>query len=1024
MTSVAAVAIRHPVFSWLSMIAICALGIGAALKLGISQNPDVEFPTLSVRTNFEGAAPEVVEKDVVVPIEASIATVSGVRHVRSVARQGSADVSIEFDLATNIDVALQEVQSALSSARRNLPEGIEDPIIRKSTTDDRPIVWFSVVSTQMSVKELMEFVGTELKDQFTTLPGVSEVILGGYVEPALRVDVAAERLNQFALTSSDVVSAIQNSHIEVPAGRIESSEREETLRVVGEVNSASELERITIKKRGGVANYLPVTLSEVADVYEGLAPVRRISRVSGESAVGFGIKKQRGANTIKVVQAAKKKVSELSLILPKSVRMGVTFDTTPFIEDSIKELLFTLILSVILTALICWLFLGSISATLNVLLSVPVSIFGTLAVIYWLGFTLNFFTLLAIILSVGLVVDDAIIVIENIFRHRNLGRSQVEAASWGATEIFFAVLATTLAIVAIFAPISAMKGLLGKFLFEFAVTICVAVLFSLFEAVVFTPMRCSQMVGSYKEFDWFHKLFSHLTKLYERALKTVLAHPAKVIIGSFLFLAFCIPLFVRLPKEMVPPQDESRIFVRIKTKLGSSLAFTDQKVRQVEKLIHQNENVVRSFVAVGGFGGEESNGATVFVTLRNPSDRTIDPSTQRPYKLATIAAAFREQFNSLNGVRAFIQESTGSLFGSLQGFPVEFSVRGPQWEILGEEVTKMIKAMELSGKFTDIRSDDVTGAIENQLLPDRDQAQRLGVEISDIAQVVQTLFAGRRVGSYTKNGQRYDLRVQLKSDQRDSIEDLEKIFVRNNRGELIALRRLIRIENRPASPTIVREDRIRSVTITANPAPGTSQKEALDQVLELGRQVLKADYRASLSGSSSTMQESFNDLLEILLLGLFVSYLVLASQFNSYLDPLIVFVALPFAFLGALIALWIGGFSINIYSMIGLVLLMGLVKKNSILLVEFANQLRDQGVPKREAILKACPIRLRPIVMTSVATFAAALPAAFNLGPGAESRIPMAVVVMGGIFISTLFSLFLVPCLYNLISRERRKLAL
>lgn len=1019
--NLSALSIKNPVFAWMLMFALLFFGALSYRQMGISQNPDVDFPYVNVGVDYVGAAPEVMEKDVVDPIEGVLVSVEGIKKISSSARTGSANISVEFELDKDIDVAVQEVQTAVARARRNLPDDVEPPIVTKSNPEDRPIMWLAVRSSEISRQELMHLVKTRIADQFTTLSGVSEVTLGGYIEPALNVKVSSEKLQEYALTAGDIVNTIRTEHVELPAGRVETSEVEKVLRMQGEAMSVEEFRDIQIKKRGGGANYVPLKLSEVAEIDEGLEEVRRISRVMGSNSVGLGIRKQRGANTVEVGNLVKSKAEIVREMLPEGVELSVNFDSTPYIEDSVDELLFTLILAALLTAFVCWTFLGNLSSTLNIVLAIPTSIVGTFIIINAMGFTLNSFTLLGLTLAIGIVVDDAIIVLENIMRHREMGKGKKEAALDGSKEILFAVLATTAALVAIFLPVTFMQGIIGKFFFEFAATICVAVSLSSVEALTLTPMRCSKFLGTKNRTTklgfLFDKTLDVAKAFYEKLLIKALNNRIKIIFVSVIIFALSLILITKIQKEFAPSQDESRLFIQYQTPIESSMQFTDKKMQVIEDIIMAKDYTLRYFVAIGGFGGGQSNVAFMFLTLKDLKDRPINPETNKRFTQDEIAKDIRESLKDIKEVRTFVRASSSSVIGGGRGFQVEFSVRGPEWAKLLKFSEQIENNMRDSEVFNDVNRGRVEAAPELWITPNRIKAKELGVSVSDIAETVRVLYGGFPAALYSKGGQRYDVRVQLQDSERDNLNSLSKLYVRNNRGELINLSKVTQVEEKYSTPTITREDRVRSIGVSANPGEGYSQVQALQEAEKIAEEVLPKGYYIVTSGATQTMQESFQSLLVTMILGIIVAYMVLGSQFNSFLDPFIVLLALPFALSGALVALYISGQTLNVYSMIGMILLMGIVKKNSILLVEFTNQALQRGSSVREALLEACPLRLRPILMTSFATIAAAIPAAVNAGPGAETRIPMAYVIIGGMFISTLFTLFVVPCVYSLASK-------
>jgi len=1017
--------IKNPVFAWMLMAALIVFGAISFHGMGVSQMPDVDFPVVSVNLTWEGAAPEVMETDVVDVVEESVMTVQGIRDIGSSTRQGQATVTIEFELNRNIDVALQEVQTKLAQAQRLLPKEMDPPIVTKVNPEDNPIMWIAV-SGSLPVRDLTEYVQDHLKDQFQTIEGVGDVFLGGFVERNLRIWLDAEKLEAYQLTVQDVIDAIQREHAEMPAGRIETATHELNVRTMGEAVTAEEFDNLIISRRGGQPVYKPIYLKELATIEDGLADIRRISRTMGKSAIGLGIRKQRGANAVAVARAVRRHLEEVTRTAPPGIEMAIVSDTTRFIEDSVKELNFTLLLSALLTSLVCWLFLGSWSATMNVLLAIPTSVIGSFIALHFMGFTLNTFTLLGLSLAIGIVVDDAIMVLENIVRYREQGLGQIEAAQVGARQITFAAVAATLAILAIFMPVAFMQGIIGKFFFQFGVTMSVAVGLSLLEALTLAPMRCAQFLKVGERRTFVGKAveggFQRLSTLYSRALAWALRHRWLVIAAALLTFVGSLAITPLLRQEFVPSQDQSMFLCRLQTPVGSSIEFTNERFKEAEAFVVSRPEVNRYFAAIGGFSGGEVNAGVLFVTLKPPATRPITPPNKHPLSQVELMQVFRKQLNNIPGVqRAVIQDLSLSGFSAQRGFPIEVTVRGPEWAKLAESSETMRQQMAKSPLMVDVDTNYLTGTPEVQVHPDRQQAAARGVSIETVGSTVNALIGGERVAKFTHGGRRYDVRVRLIPTQRTRAEDIARLWVWNNRGEMVQLKDIVTIAEKPTLLTITRRNRERAITLFANIAAGQSQAAALQEVERIAKKTLPEGDRIVFSGSTQTFKESFQSLLFALWLGILVAYMVLASQFNSYLHPVTVLLALPFSVSGAFVALWLGHQSLNVYSYIGLILLMGIVKKNSILLVEFTNQLREEGLGATEALMKACPIRLRPILMTSISTIAAAVPPALAIGPGAETRIPMALSVIGGMTLSTLLTLLVVPCAYSLFTTLERK---
>jgi multidrug efflux pump len=1021
--TLADISIRNHVFAWILMFALigfgvlCFTGVGSVFKgLGVSQNPDVDFPVVNVSISWEGASPEIMETDVVDLVEDAVTSVEGVKEVSSSSRQGSANITVEFELERDIDVALQDIQSKLSQLQQRLPRGIDPPIVSKTNPEDEPIMRLAVGGSRPPTF-VADYIRNVVRPQLQTIPGVGEIQLSGFRDRNVRVWYDAVRLEAQGLTVQDVNRAIQREHLEVPAGRIESAEREMNVRAEGEAIDVEGFRSLVITYRNGS----PVRLSDVAVVEDGLEDRRRLYRAMGEPAIGFGITKLRGANAVQVGRDVRARLEEIEKQLPEGLFLAINFDTTVFVERAINEILFTLVLAALLTSLVCWVFLGSWSTTLNVLLAIPTSILGTFIVMYVFGFTLNTYTVLGLTLVVGIVVDDAIMVLENIYRHREHGAGKVTAASVGAREITFAAAAATLAIIAIFLPVAFMKGIIGKFFFQFGVTISVAVLISLLEALTLAPMRLSRMLEVGARASRLERgvstTFARLAAGYQRMLVPALHHRQLVLAGAVVLFVASLGILKLLRQEFIPSQDMSRFGIRFQTPVGSSLDTSERILGQIERFLRSRPEVNMYGGFVGGFGGGEVNSGFVFVTMKDPAERPVDPKTGKQLSQNELMDVARQVVSAFPGARIVMQDFSQRGFsgGRGGGFPVEFNIRGRDWDELGRSSRVIAEKMRESGLVTDVNTDYQVGMPEVQVLPDRNKAADLGISMADIGDTINSAIGGLRIGKFKDKGRRFDIRVRLLAQQRQRPEDIQRLLVRTASGGLVRLGDIVRIEQRPTLQTITRRDRERAITLTANLAPGRSQGDAIDRSMQIARETLPDGYRVVASGTARTFRESFESLLFAMVLGLIVAYMVLASQFNAFTHPLTVLLALPFSVSGALVALYLAGQSINVYSMLGIILLMGIAKKNSILLVDFTNQARASGMERHEALLHACPVRLRPILMTSIATIAGALPPALALGPGAELQRPMALSIVGGMIVSTALTLFVVPAAYSLL---------
>lgn len=1021
--------IRKPVFAWMLMFGLIVFGAISFTRMGVSEMPDVEFPIIALTARYEGAAPEVIEADVVDPLEDVLISIEGIKNITSKSRVGVAEITLEFDLSRDIDAAFQDVQAKISQAQELLPTGMDPITAMKIAISEFPIMWISVTSEKMNLTDLMIFVKNDVRDRITTVPGVGNLWMPGYLDPNLRVWVKNDALKQYALSVTDVVSNIQNEHREPPSGRTEYSNKEYSLRTLGEEKTVEGFSKILINARGGGPNYNPVNLGRVAKVEEGTVDVLQFARTNGVPAVGVGVVKQRGANAVSVAKAVKERVAEIQKSLPEGTKIVVNFDGTKFVEESVAELLLTLILAALLTSVVCWIFIGSWSSTVNVLLAIPTSVLGSFIILYFANFTLNIFTLLGLSLAIGIVVDDAIMVLENIIRHREKGLSRKQAALVGAREITFAALAASVSLVAIFLPIAFMEGIIGRFLFEFGVTLSAAVMISLLEALTLTPMRAAQFSGSIERTTrfghFFEKSVLRLREFYTRTLTRTLQHPWKVLLVSIVFFVLSFGSVAFLRGEFQPAQDQSMLMIQMTNPPGSAISLTNEKVKIVEDFLKSRSEVQSYFVAAGGFTGGETNAAMIFVELKEKGKRGLAEGKKKELSQQEMIVVVRDYLNkTIPDSKPQVQDPSTQGFGGGggSGFPVEFTIQGPEWNELGQMAEKIMQEVKDKKIMTDVNSDLLTGAPEMHIVPNRQKASERGVAVTSVGAVVNAALGGAIAGSYEKGGHRYDIRVKMEEDGKSPKDRIMSLSVRNNRGELVPLSSVVDIKEADVASSISRKNRERAITIFGNIGEGLSQQQSLEQAEAVAKSVLKEGYTFKLSGSAEEFMKSFIGLLIALVLGFIVAYMILASQFNSFVDPITVFVALPFSFSGAFLGLLIADQSMNLFSMIGLILLMGIVKKNSILLVDFTNQVRDAGTRDvKSALLEACPNRLRPILMTSIATIAGAVPAALSFGPGAEARQPMAIAVIGGVMVSTLLTLYVVPSVYTLLSRFDRR---
>ena len=1023
------IAIKKPVFAWMLMAGLLVFGVISYTFMGISQLPDVDFPVVSVRVTWAGASPDVMEGAVADPIENAVMSVDGIQLVQSVSQQGQTQITIQFALSQDVNVALQQVQTKISQAQKNLPQTIDPPIITKTNPNDQPIMYVAAYQEGGNLRDLALFVRDHLQDKITTIQGVGDVSLGGFVDPQMRIWLNRDAMYAREITALDIVDAVNNEHQLAPTGYQDEGDKETYVRLQSEFRNADECNNLVIPARKGVPIWKTIRIKDVAKCEEGTDEVRRISRYKGIwPTISMGVIKQHGTNAVEIGDTVKKRIKELGDVLPKGMNMGVITDTTVFIKDSINELLSTLGISVLLTALVCYLFLGTLSSAFNVILAIPVSLIGAFIVLNFLGFTINTFTLMGLSLSIGIVVDDAIMMLENITRHNEMGEERVLAAIVGAREITGAAVAASLAILAIFVPVVFMKGIVGKFFFQFGITMSVAVLISLLEALTLAPMRCSQFLavgGGNFVTKAVSRGMDHLAAAYKRVLDRCLHWRWTVLIICFTVFGLSLLTIPTLRKEFLPAQDQSRFLVTIYTKMGSSIKFTDKIFHGAEDFYKSRSEIETYYVAVGGFGGGLVNQGISFITMKDKNKRPVnDPFKKGPTQQEFMAFT-RKELMKIPGVdRVSILDLSLTGFSAQRGYPIEFELQGPEWDKLVSLSLDMRKKLADSGYMADVDSDYNPNMPESEIIPDRVKAAARGVPITTMGSTIAAMVGGLKLlpNKYTdSSGHRDDIQLKAIASENQNPADINKIYVRNIQGQILPLSEVVNITQESTLLTITRYNRERGISIFGNFTPGKSQSEVIEYIAKMGKETLPEGYHLVVSGSSQAFGESMNSLLGALILGIFVAYMVLASQFNSFLHPVLILLALPFSLTGALFAMRLTDTSMNIYSLIGILLLMGIVKKNSILLVEFTNHKRQEGLDVREALIEACPVRLRPILMTSIATIAGAIPSALAFGAGSELMRPMAISVIGGVLVSTFLTLFVVPCAYSLASRLESK---
>ncbi|HET9950527.1 MAG TPA: efflux RND transporter permease subunit [Candidatus Eisenbacteria bacterium] len=1004
-------AIKRPVFATVMSLAIVLFGVIAFSRLPVREYPDIDPPIVSVTTFYRGASPSVIETEITDVLEEEMATLEGVKTMTSSSQEQGSVITIEFELSRNIESATNDVRDRVSRVRGSLPREADDPIVEKVDTNAQPVLWVALSSERHSGLELSDVADRVLKERIQRLPGVGGVFIGGERRYAMRVWLDPQRMASHGLTTQDIERAVSSENAEIPAGRVEGKEREFSVRTRGDLFTAEEFGAIIVKQQGTET----VRLSDVADVTVGAEDERSTARWNGKEAVGLGVVKQSKASTIDVCDAVNQALPALSRELPAGMKLDIAYDSSGYIKDSIADVAQTIFIAMLLVVLVILLFLKTARATLIPALAIPISIVGAFAVAYFAGFTINILTLLALVLAIGLVVDDAIVVLENVYRHMEMGKDRRRASFDGSQEIGFAILATTIALVAVFVPVAFLTGTVGRLFNEFGITVAVAVLISGFVALTLTPMLCSRMLQSQHgkkpsalsaSIDRF---FDALNRSYERGLRGALKHRALSLVGAALLAVVIGAMFFLLPRELVPTEDRGVAFGIVIAPEGSTLEYTDRYMRQVESVLLPLPERKGLFSATGlGFGGpgRVTNGF-VFLNLK--------PRHERKKSQQQLVQELFPRLFSIPGVLAFVINPP-SLGGRFSSSPVEYVLQADSYDELQQAVGAFMQQAGKLGYLINLDTDLRLNKPQLDISIDRERAAQLGVSVTDIGTTLETFLGGRAVSTFKRGTKQYDVIAQVRPQGRSTPDAIEGIYLRGS-GGLVQLASVVRVKETVAPKELNHYNRVRSATITANLPPGFPLGMALDALDKITHESLPPGIQHDLGGQSREFRESSTSLYLLFVFALVFIYLVLAAQFESFVHPLTILLAVPLAVVGALVSLFIFRQSLNIYSQIGLIMLIGLVTKNSILIVEYANQLRGRGLSVDDAVAEAAKIRLRPILMTSLATIFGILPIAIGLGAGGEARRPLGIAVVGGMAVSTFLTMVLVPVTYTFLAR-------
>ncbi|MDI1309196.1 MAG: efflux RND transporter permease subunit [Methylotenera sp.] len=1024
--------IKRHVLTWMISGVIILFGIIAYQRIGVDRVPSIDFPVITVNTVLRGANPDVVDTSITSIIESAINTTPGIEHIQSASSPGVSSISITFALSKNIDVAYNEVQSKVNQIVRRLPTDTDPPVVQKVDTNASPVIWLAL-SGDRTIQQLNLYANNVLKKKFETINGVGEVTLGGRRDRVIRVNIQPDRMAAYKLTAQDLITAFNREHVQLPGGFLVSSQAEQLLKLDLEFHKISDLANMVIVDKVGA----PIRLKDVATVEDGISDNRQIARYNGKPTVGIGMVKIANTNTVDIIKEVERRLeSDIRPNLPAGMLLEISTNDGIFINQLVASLKEHLVEGTLFAALIVLIFMRSFSSTLMICLEIPVSLLGAIAVMYFAGYTFNSMTLLALLLLIGVVVDDAIVVRESILRHMEgevgegiraidiknplaVAAFRTKTTILGSNEVVFAVLASSASLVCIFAPVIFMDGIIGMFFKSFAVVVTFGVLASLLVSLTLTPMLCSRYLSVTHNENAVYKavgrVLSRMDVVYKKLLYSSLNHRGLVLLITLIFVAVSGFFSLKyVEKDFVPETDEGSFSINIKTPLGSNLDYTDSRLKLVEATLATHKSEVESYFATIGAGSRgQVNQGNVNVRLK--------PKEERAKSQQTLIKELKKELDQLPGVRAI--PSPSSIARGQRSEKLQFNLTGVNLQEIGRISQLLQKELSTNSDIGKVDVDVQLDLPQLNMQIDRLRASALGISANDIATAVSLYAGGINIAKYNElngDGQRYDIRVKANESELENIADLNKIYLRSSSGELVRIDAVASFNKELGAAVIGRYDLQYAVNFYANPAVPLG--EAVDIVKATAAKIVPPDYTLKLTGQAEEFGKTMKNIKFVFALGFLLLYMVLASQFNSFIQPLFIMLAQPLAIIGGLIALLLTGNTLNIYSMIGLVLLIGLVAKNSILLVDLTNQLVEKGASINDALKEACPIRLRPVVMTSLTIILALLPAALGLGAGSETNKPLSVAIIGGMISSTLLTLVVVPAAYSLVMGGLKKL--
>jgi multidrug efflux pump len=1014
--SLYSLSIRRPVLATVFALLIMIFGAVGFYFLGVREYPAVDPPVISVTTQYRGANADVIDSQITEPLEEQINGIDGIRTIESVSRQGRSTVTVEFDLGSDLERAANDVRDRVSRAQQQLPPDAEPPSVSKSDASAPPIVFLNIKSDTRSLMELTEIADKRFKERLQTIEGVSRVDIWGEKTYSMRLQLDPQQLAAYNLTPLDVRQALDRSNVELPSGRIEGETIELTVRTESRLETVENFNSLILKQseEGQTVRLEDVGTAEIAPRNQ-----RTLLQRDGTPMVGVVLRPLPGSNYIDIVDEFYRRVDNIRADLPSDLELGIGFDNTEPIRDSIDEVQQTIFIAFLLVVLVIFLFLRDWRSTIIPLIVVPIALIGAFFVMYAMGFSINVLTLLALVLAIGLVVDDAIVVLENIYAKIEEGKDTITAGLEGTREIFFAVVATSVSLVIIFAPIIFMGGLTGQLFKEFGLVIAGAVAFSSFVALTLTPMLSTRLLKKRDRKPWIYRktepFFEALTDAYRRSLQAFMAHRwmAFVVMGVCAVLIGV--LYTTLPQKLAPLEDRSLLRMFATGREGATYEYMSQYVDKMYGAVEENipEEHRESVISVTspGFGASSSiNSAFMFTRLVPPSERDV---SQMAY-----ADSMQAAFSQLEGARTYVSQEPTISVGFSRGLPVQYVLQTASVDNLRETLPDFLKAARQQDELAFVDVNLKFNKPELEVDIDRAKANNIGVSPLDVAQTLQLALAEQRVGFFVRDGEQREIIASVAKEDRNEPLDLTSLYVRSASGEPVPLDNLVSVSEQATPPQIFRFNRYMSATVSARPAPGNTIEDGIDAMDRVSEEVLGPTFTTTLTGQSRDFQETSNQLFYVFGLALILIYLVLAAQFESFRDPLIILFTVPLALAGALLFLWYFNQSINIFSQIGMIMLIGLVAKNGILIVEFANQRKAAGLSIREAIRDAAAVRFRPILMTALSTILGVLPIALALGAGAESRMPMGISVIGGLLVGTILSLYVIPATYSYLTSE------